>query len=237
MLYSFNDTKAPTTKQVQYFKMLGNRGVWHKGWKAVTFHGRQPWESEAKWSFDKDKWELYNVEQDFSEYNNLAHKQPDKLRHLVEMWWAEAGKYNVLPLDDRISLRLLARETKEQPSCTYYADAVRIPQGSAPHTKDPSHRITAEVESPTNGAEDPICVMGGASSGWSLYIKDQKLVYCYIYAIYETFDIGLDSGTPVTNEYKHGARFNGKIEKVVIDLLGERHIDPEAEARIAMKRQ
>jgi len=181
MLYSFNDANAPTTKQVQYFEMLGNRGIWYKGWKAVTFHGRQPWESQAKWSFDEDKWELYNVEKDFSEYNDLADKQPDKLRQLVEMWWAEAGKYNVLPLDDRISLRLLARETKEQTSYTYYAGAVRIPQGSAPNTKNRSHRITAEVETPASGAEGPICAMGGASSGWSLYIKDRKLVYCYNY--------------------------------------------------------
>jgi hypothetical protein len=214
------------------------------------------------------------------------------------MWWAEPEKYNVLPLDDRISLRLLARETKEQTSYTHYAGAVRIPQGSAPNTKNRSHRVAAEVEIPASGAEGPICAMGGASSRWSLYVKDRKFVYCYnyihdyyfvrsinevptgekvsvgfefektgqkkfgasgmcrlyindnkvgkgqiprtvryIYAIYETFDIGLDSGTPVTNEYKQGARFNGKIEKVVIDLLGDRHIDPEAKAKIAMKRQ
>lgn len=297
MLYSFNDVNAPTTKQVQYFEMLGNRGIWYKGWKAVTFHGRQPWESEAKWSFDEDKWELYNVEQDFSEYNDLANKRPDKLRQLVEMWWAEAGKYNVLPLDDRISSRLLAREIKDQTSYTYYAGAVRIPQGSAPHTKNRSYRITAEVEIPAGGAEGPICVIGGTSSGWSLYIKDRKLVYCYnfigdcyfvrstkevptgkvklgfefektgqekfgaggvgrlyindskvgegqiprtvryIYTLDETFDIGLDAGTPVTNEYKPGARFNGEIEKVVVDLLGELHLDREADAKIAMKRQ
>jgi arylsulfatase len=298
MLYSFNDSKAPTTKQVQYFEMLGNRGIWYKGWKAVTFHGRQPWESEAKWSFDEDKWELYNVDQDFSEYNDLADKHPGKLKQLVEMWWAEAGKYNVLPLDDRISIRLLAREIKEQTSYTYYEGAVRIPQGSAPHTKNRSHRITAEIEIPVTGAEGPVCVMGGASSGWSLYIKDRKLVYCYnyihncyfvrsekevpnrakvklgfefektgqekfgaggkcrlyindtkvgegqiprtvryVYALNETFNIGVDAGTPVTDEYRRGTRFNGKIEKVVVELLGDLHVDRETDAKIAMKRQ
>ena len=83
MLYSFNDANAPTTKQIQYFEMLGNRGIWYKGWKAVTFHGRLPWESGSKWSFDEDKWELYNVEEDFSECHDLAEKQPEKLRQLT----------------------------------------------------------------------------------------------------------------------------------------------------------
>lgn len=108
MLYNFNDAKAPTTKQVQYFEMLGNRAIWYKGWRAVTFHGQLPWENKPKWSFDDDKWELYNVEEDFSECHNLAEKNPEKLRELLG--WAEAGKSNVLPLDDRKQERLLARE-------------------------------------------------------------------------------------------------------------------------------
>ena len=181
MLYSFNDPNAPTTKHIQYFEMLGNRGIWYNGWKAVTFHGRQPWENKAKWSFDEDKWELYNVEEDFSEYNDLAEKHPEKLRQLVEMWWAEAGKYNVLPLDDRFMERALAREQteKEKKSYTFYPGSVRIPEGSAPHTKNRSYSITAEVEIPAGGAEGPICAIGGVGSGWSLYIKEGRLVHCY----------------------------------------------------------
>jgi arylsulfatase len=301
MFYSFNDSDSPSTKQVQYFEMLGNRGIWYKGWKAVTFHGRLPWESEAKWSFDEDKWELYNVEEDFSECHDLADKYPEKLRHLVETWWAEAGKYNVLPLDDRLHTRLITRrgETKEQTSYIYYSGAVRIPGGSAPHTQNRSYSITAEVEIPTEGkAQGPICVMGGLGAGWSLYIMDGLLTYChnclgelyyvrsekevptgknvklrfefektgkerfgaggvgrmyingmkvgedqiprtvkFMYANYEGFDIGMDTGTPVTDEYKAGARFTGIVERVVIDLSGERHIDPEAESKIALKRQ
>ena len=101
MFYNFNDGNAPTQKQVQYFEMLGNRGIWYKGWRAVTFHGRLPWESQANGGLIEDKWELYDVENDFSECHDLAEKHPEKVRELVEMWWAEAGKYNVLPLDDR----------------------------------------------------------------------------------------------------------------------------------------
>jgi arylsulfatase A-like enzyme len=299
MLYSFNDANAPSTKQVQYFEMLGNRGIWYKGWKAVTFHGQLPWENKPKWTFDEDKWELYNVEDDFSEYDDLASKNPDKLRQLVEMWWAEAGKYNVLPLDDRKQERLVAREALgERTTYTFYPGTVRVPQGAAPHTKNRSHSITAEVEIPAEGAEGPICVNGGISSGWSFYIKDHLLGYCYnnngkvyyvrstkkiptgklctlkfefektgkekygaggigrlymndekvgeedipktvrfIYSLDETFDIGMDTGTPVTTEYINGARFTGKIKKVRIDLLGERHIDHDAESKLAMTRQ
>jgi arylsulfatase len=296
MLYSFNDTKAPTKKHTQYFEMLGNRAIWRDGWKAVTYHGRLPWEQKAKWSFDEDKWELYNVEEDFSECHNLADKHPDKVRHLVEAWWAEAGKYNVLPLDDRISERLLGREMGDEPkSYVLYEGAVRIPEGSAPHTKNRSHTITVETEIPNEGAEGPMCAIGGHTAGWSLYIKDRKLVYChnfvgvnyyyvrsteevptggpatlrfefektgaqkfgaggvgrlYIngkkvgegeiprttpfrYSAEETFDVGCDTGSPVTPEYGPNTRFTGTVNKVVIELSGERHHDPHVHAKIA----
>jgi arylsulfatase A-like enzyme len=302
MLYSFNDANAPSTRQAQYFEMLGNRGIYYKGWKAVTYHGRLPWENKSRWSFDEDQWELYNLEEDFSECHDLAGEHPKKLKQLVELWWAEAGKYNVLPLDDRTSERFLERamaeKAKEKTSYTFYPGTVRIPEGSAPHVLNRSHNITAEVEIPAAGAEGPICAMGGVTGGWSLYIKDKRLVYCYncvgkyyfvrstielptptkaklrfefektgqekfgaggIGRLYlndskvaegeiphtvrfrfsadESFDIGRDTGSPVTSEYKAAAEFTGKIKKIVIDLVGERHHDPEAEARVAMKRQ
>jgi hypothetical protein len=301
MFYSFNDVNALTTKQTQYFEMLGNRGIWHNGWKAVTFHGRLPWENKSKWTFDEDKWELYNVEEDFSECHDLADKNPQKLRELVEMWWAEAGKYNVLPLDDRLQERLSRRVVleKEKTSYTYYPGTVRIPEGSAPRTTNRSYTITAEVDIPSSGAEGPICAIGGSSSGWSFYIKDRRLVYCYNYlnkrtyirstrevptgkkvklriqfektgqerygaggmgrlyingdkvgegqiprtmkfrySLDESFDIGWDTASPVSEEYKVRAQFTGgNIEKVVLDLADERHVDAEAETRIAIKRQ
>jgi arylsulfatase A-like enzyme len=302
MLYSFNDTNAPTTKQIQYFEMLGNRAIWYNGWKAVTYHGRLPWENAAKWSFDEDKWELYNVEEDFSECHNLAGKHPDKLRQLVELWWAEAGKYNVLPLDDRTVSRFGGREEgkeEEQKSYVFYPGTARVPMHVAPRTLNRSYNITAEVDIPSNGAEGPIVCIGGVENGWSLYIKDKRLVYCYNYlgkqtffvrstkdipaggkvkigfefektgtqklgaggiarlyinnnkvgegeipktvkfleTVGETFDIARDTGTAVTKEYKDGARFTGMVKKVIVELVGKRHLDPEAEARIAIKRQ
>lgn len=298
MFYSFNDATASSRKKIQYFEMLGNRAIWYNGWKAVAYHGRLPWENNARWSFDEDKWELYNVEEDFSECKDLADKHPEKLRQLVELWWAEAGKYNVLPLDDRFSERVVSRRDeidKEKKSYTFYPGTVRVPENSAPHFKNRSYSINAEVEIPKVGAEGPICAIGGIGSGWSLYIKDRKLVYCYnylgkyyyylrsaddipfgnvklgfefektgkekfgaggiarlyingkkageleiprtvrfIYSMGESFDIGRDSGTAVTPEYKHRTEFTGTIKKVMIDLAGDKHIDSEAEARMSL---
>ena len=112
-----------------------------------------------------------SVEQDFSEYNDLADKRPDKLSQLVEMWWAEAGKYNVLPLDERLHTRLIVAlgGSKERTSYTYYPGTVRLPPQNQPHTKNRSHSITAEVDILASGkAEGPICALGGLGAGWSL---------------------------------------------------------------------
>jgi arylsulfatase len=293
MLYSFNDAIAPSRKQVQYFEMLGNRAIWHNGWKAVTYHGRLPWENKSRWSFDEDKWELYNVEEDFSECKNLAYKHFEKLRQLVELWWVEAGKYNVLPLDERFAERQGAKgeEGQEKKSYMFYPGTVRIPESSAPHFKNRSHSVTAEMEIHEDGAEGPICAIGGLGGGWSLYIKDRKLVYCYnnigkyhylrstedipsgnvkmgfefektgkekfgaggivrllingkkvgeleiprtvrfLYSMGESFDIGRDSGTVVTPEYKPRTECTGKIKSVKIDLVGEKLRDLEAESQ------
>ncbi len=116
---------------------IGQYGI--RDGKQLPIHGRLPWESGSKWTFDEDKWELYNVEEDFSECHDLAEKHPDKLRQLVELWWAEAGKYNVLPLDDRLHERLSGRAMlqKEKTSYVYYPGTVRIPEGTAPVDTEP----------------------------------------------------------------------------------------------------
>ena len=109
MRSGIEDPASITPKRAQYFEMLGDRGIWADGWKAVTRH------SKGK-PFDKDIWELYHLESDFSEFHNLAEKNPDKLREMIDLWWIEAGKYDVLPLDDRdrersaSTLRAAARE-------------------------------------------------------------------------------------------------------------------------------
>lgn len=187
MLYTFDNPKGPSRRRTQYFEMMGNRALYDNGWIASCFHGRVPWEFSftKSWSFDTEKWELYNLAEDFSQADNLADKYPDKLRALQDLFWAEAAKHNVLPLDDRGGDRV---DTANWPvpggdrnKFTFYPGAVRIPETSAPVTKNRSFVITAEVEIPQAGAEGVVTAIGGVVGGWSLYFKDGKPSFTYNY--------------------------------------------------------
>ncbi|HVG64300.1 MAG TPA: arylsulfatase [Hyalangium sp.] len=190
MKYSFDDATAPTTHRTQYFEMLGNRAIIDGPWKAVTYHGRKPWENKAAWSFDEDHWELYNLDEDPAEchdlmegreLSNLKDPMVQRMIQLVGLWWAEAGRYNVLPLDDRFQERLLGRAELAEGRTTFifYPGAIRIPEASAPDTKNRSWAMEAEVDIPPSGAEGPIAAMGGDTNGWSLYLKAGNPVFCY----------------------------------------------------------
>ncbi len=190
MNYTFDDPDAPTTRPTQYFEMLGNRAIVDGKWKAVTYHGRKPWENNAAWGFDEDHWELYDLEKDPAECHDLMEgrdlanlKDPmvKKTIELVGLWWAEAGRYNVLPLDDRFQARSLARESlaSKLTKFTFYPGAVRIPEHVAPNTMNRSWAVEAQVEVPKGGAEGPIVVMGGDTNGWSLYLNEGKPTFCY----------------------------------------------------------
>jgi arylsulfatase len=196
MNYSFDDASAPTNHPTQYFEMLGNRGIVDGNWKAVTYHGRKPWENEAAWGFDEDHWELYDLEKDPSECHDLVERKDHadmsdpivkRLIELVGLWWAEAGRYNVLPLDDRFQERLLGREGLRTPkmSFTFGEGAVRIPETVAPETLNRSWAVDARIEIPKGGAHGPIVVMGGDTNGWSLYLKDGKPTFVYNFAALE----------------------------------------------------
>lgn len=189
MNYSFDDEQAPTNHPTQYFEMLGNRAIIDGKWKAVTFHGRKPWENRAAWGFDDDHWELYDIEKDPSECHDLmAEKTPEdmhdpttkKLVELIGLWWAEAGRHNVLPLDDRFQERGLARAGLDtRTKFTFLPGAVRVPEHAAPSTLNRSWAADAHIEIPAGGAAGPILVMGGDSNGWSLYLDESKPMFCY----------------------------------------------------------
>ena len=193
MNYTFDNPAAPTTHPTQYFEMLGNRALVDNGWKVVTNHGRKPWENKSNQNFDDDHWELYNLNEDPSECHDLMeNREPSNLKdpmvqkliQLVGLWWAEAGRYNVLPLDDRFIERAMSgvmalMEASKRMKVTFYPGAVRIPMPDQPFTLNCSWSMRAEVEIPEKGAEGPICVTGGDNNGWSLYMKDGKIVYCY----------------------------------------------------------
>jgi arylsulfatase len=186
MVYTFADAKAPSRRRTQYFEMFANRALYHDGWMASVFHGRVPWQFKVR-SFATEKWELYHVAEDFSQANDLASQKPAKLRELQDLFWVEAGKYHVLPLDDR-SLNRIDRAVRPQVGgkrtrYVYYPGAVRIPDSVAPDVKNRSFSITADLVVPKGGGDGVLVAMGGLPAGWSLYVKGGKPAFTYNYFI------------------------------------------------------
>jgi arylsulfatase A-like enzyme len=184
MVYTFDDPKAKSVHRTQYFEMFANRAIYNDGWVAATTPPILPWVmSNNPPSVLDYQWELYNVDQDFSEANDLAAKEPKKLRQLQDLFWAEAGKYNVLPLDnskvERFDVNLRPSLTRGRTEFTYYPGMVRIPEGSAPDFKNKSYRITADVEIPGGGAEGVLMTQGGRFNGLGLYLLQGKPVFYY----------------------------------------------------------
>ena len=185
MMYAFDDAEAPNRKERQYYEMFGNRAIWSDGWKAVTLHAnRMPWEINVVLPFDKDKWELYNTANDFSESNDLAKEHPEKLKELQEMFEEEAWKFNVYPLYDDMIKRISNQETRlfgdKKEFVYYYPGAVRIAEKASVPVKNRSHTIETNID--LQGDERGVIVaVGGMTGGFTLFIKDGKLFYDYNY--------------------------------------------------------
>ncbi len=315
MAYTFDDAKSPSARRTQYFEMFGNRGIYHDGWVACTTPMLAPWQDRADartGRVSEDviggyKWELYHVAEDFSEAVNLAERNPDKLRELQLLFYAEAARYSVLPLDDRKAERfdvsIRPSLTRGRSEFTYYEGLTRIPEGAAPDMKNKSFRITANVLLPKGGEQGIIVTQGGLSGGYALMFKGGKPVFHYNlanvahyniaakdvlapgkhtlvfdfkydgggigkggagalsvdgkpvaqghiggtmpgrFSFDETFDVGEDTGTPVSEDYDVPFKFTGKIEKVVIGLgetkLGAADLEKlqgmEQKARLAVE--
>jgi arylsulfatase A-like enzyme len=184
MAYSFNDATAAERHETQYFEVFGNRGIYHKGWTAVTRH-RTPWLPAAKPpAYDDDNWELYDTSKDWSQANNLAKQMPEKLHELQRLWLIEATRYNVLPMDDdlarRINPDLAGRPVLiKGNSQILFGSMGRLSENCVVNIKNKSHSVTAEIVVPATGAEGVIIAQGGNIGGWSLYAKGGKLKYCY----------------------------------------------------------
>ncbi|MCB9161550.1 MAG: arylsulfatase [Caldilineaceae bacterium] len=195
MAYSFDDSQAAERHETQYFEMIGNRGIYHKGWTAVTKH-RTPWETGAIQTipFDDDVWELYDTSTDWTQAHDLAKVQPDKLHELQRLWLIEATKYNVLPLDDRLAERFNP-DIAGRPQLVHghrqllFGGMKGLSPWSLVNVYNKSFAITAEVVvpdagvpdagSPEAGADGVIFAWGGITGGISLYVKEGKLKYCY----------------------------------------------------------
>jgi arylsulfatase A-like enzyme len=186
MAYSFDDASATERRETQYFEMFGNRGIYHKGWTAVTKH-RTPWETGAGVktpAFDDDVWELYDTSSDWTQAHDLSKEQPDKLHELQRLWLIEAVKYNVVPLDDRLAERanplLAGRPTLIQgKKQLLFGGMGRLTESSVVVMKNTSYAITAQVSVPDGGADGVLLAQGGVTGGHSLYVKGGKPMYCY----------------------------------------------------------
>jgi hypothetical protein len=185
MAYSFDDAAAAERHDTQYFEMFGNRGIYHRGWTAVTKH-KTPWLliGATVPPFDDDVWELYDTTADWSQARDLAAEHPDKLRHLQRLWLLEAAKYQVLPMEDRLEVRLdpdkagrpsLIRDNSQM----LFGGMGRLAENCVVNIKNKTHAVTAQLEVPVGGASGVIVAQGAQIGGWSLYVKDGKPAYCY----------------------------------------------------------
>lgn len=186
MVYTFDsaNAKAPSKRETQYFEMFANRGIYHQGWYACTTPPAPPWMlGTIKLPEISDyKWELYNIDQDFSQYNDLAAKNPDKLKELQAVFLAEAAKYEVLPLDNSILPRLLTPRPSAvagKDVLTYTGANAGIPVGNAPEIMNKDYTITAEITVPEGGAEGMIATMGGRFGGYGMFLQKGKPVFVY----------------------------------------------------------
>ncbi len=209
MVYTFNDPDAPDRHETQYFEILCNRGIYHKGWTAVTAHN-SPVSPRPLAELEDDTWELYDTRKDWTQAHDLAREHPQKLSELKRLFLIEAAKYNVLPLDDRTAQRadpdlagrpVLVKGKRQK----FYPGIGRLNAFCVINTKNKSHRVTAEIIIPAGGCEGVIVAQGGFPGGWSLYAKEGRLKYCYNFYGIDLYHI--DTAEPMP-EGKHLVRMD-----------------------------
>ena len=184
MRYSFDDADAADRRTTQYFEIVGNRGIYHEGWTAVTRHG-VPWKmAEEPRGFDDDVWELYDTTTDWTQAHDVAAEYPDKLHELQELFVQEAKRYNVFPLDDRVTERenaeLAGRLDLQhgRTSIEFGPKTRRLAEDAAPNVKNRSHTISVALEADAD-SDGVLVAQGGRFGGWSLYCRKGVLTYAY----------------------------------------------------------
>jgi arylsulfatase len=201
MLYSADDAKAPDRRRTQYFEMFGNRGIYHDGWVACTRHSI-PWLMVPLPPLKDDVWELYDVDKDFSEANDLAAQNPAKLKELQEVFLKEAERNHVLPIDDRRSERFNPAIAGRpdllggRKSLTVYPGMTGMMENAFINVKGVHHTITAEVELADDKTNGVLIAQAGYFGGWTLYMKDGKPHHEYNWFAIERTNIGGDSAVP-----------------------------------------
>jgi len=177
MNYSVEDPSAPSARRTQFYSMLGSRGIWHDGWKAVTTHP-----TLSGWShFDQDTWELYHVDVDRSELHDLAAEEPEKLNELIMLWYAEAGANGAFPLDDRSAIEIILTPrpllSPARDRYAYFPGTAEVPEQQAVNVRNRSFTIGAVVDLPAPGAQGVLFAQGARFGGHALYLKGNRLHY------------------------------------------------------------
>jgi arylsulfatase A-like enzyme len=177
---TLNDENATTDKQTQFYSMGGTRAIWHQGWKAAAVSPAAP----DMWAhYATQRWELFSTEEDPSECHDLADREPEKLQELIELWWAQAGQYGALPLENRGAVEILTTErpqlTKPRSRYVYYPATAEVPESVAPNIRNRSYTVAVEVTIENEDAHGVLFAHGARFGGHALYVKDGKLKYCY----------------------------------------------------------
>jgi arylsulfatase len=221
MAYCFDDPVAPDRRETQYFEMVCNRGIYHKGWTAVTRHSL-PWVSAEMPPLDDDTWELYDTTTDWTQARDLAADHPEQLRRLQRLFLIEAVTYGALPLDDRRVERFLAElagrpELVTGRSQLLFGDMGRLSESSVLNTKNVSHSVTADVVVEDVPARGVLIAQGGAFGGWCLYVHDGQPAYCYnLFGIRRTVVRGEEPVAPgphqIRSEFAYGGGLGGPAD-------------------------
>jgi arylsulfatase A-like enzyme len=216
LVYTFDGAKAPTRHTTQYFELVGNRAIYKDGWMASTTPLRLPWVTFGpEVNPDDFKWELYNINEDFSQANDLAAKNPGKLKELQDAFDVEAKKFNVYPLDSSFVTRgapgIRPSLTAGRTEFTYYPGMLHIPEGSAPNFKNTSWVVAAEVTIPENGASGVLATIGGRFGGWALLMQDSKPEFVYAFSNQSEHKFRIVSDQPI-GAGNHVVRFSFKYD-------------------------
>ncbi len=243
MLHSFNDAGAAEHHDTQYFEVMGNRAIYHKGWTAVTKH-YTPWIQGPRIPLDDDVWELYNTNTDWSQARDLAKEMPDKLREMQRLFIIEAARYKVLPLDDRM-FEKINPDTAGRP--VLVKGKTQLLTGNMGHLsencviniKNKSHSVTANIVVPEGGAKGVIIAQGADIGGWCLYVHEGKLKYCYNWGGFKHFFAqGATELSPgehqVRMEFAYDGGGLGKGGKVTLYVDGNKDGEGVVGATLAM---
>jgi arylsulfatase A-like enzyme len=243
MRYAFDDAGAGERRETQYFEMFCNRGIYDRGWTAVTRHST-PWVPAELPPLADDTWELYDTNKDWSQAHDLADEMPEKLEELKALFMEEARKYNVLPLDDRRFERFNS-DIAGRPqliianSQLLFAGMGRLSENSTINIKNKSHSVTAELTVPDGGAEGVIVAQGGAFAGWSLYLNNGRPKYCYNLFGLQRFHVEGEAEVPAgTHQLRMELAYDGgglgKGATVSLYLDGEKTGEGRVEGTVPM---